>query len=101
MSHALLDFIKAWTSHHSAERILEDGPALPDVHDATTYLNSLSPEDRAHIETELEKALRALDTHLTGLKSEAEDIKRQLNQTNQMSKACLTYSRTPTKPQSG
>ncbi len=98
MTHALLDFIKAWTSHHNAERILEEGPALPDAADAQEYLNSLSSEDRARIEQDLQEALQALDTHLTALKSEATEIKRQLNQTNQISKACLTYARTPTRP---
>jgi chaperonin cofactor prefoldin len=98
MSHALLDFIKAWTSHHNAERILEEGPTLPDAADAQVYLDSLSPEDRARIEQDLQKAVQALEVHLTGLKSEASDIKRQLNQTNQITKACLTYARTPTRP---
>ena len=101
MSHALLDFIKAWTTHHNAARILEEGPPLPDVQDAQEYLNTLSSDERHRIETKLTEALHALETYLTGLKSEADDIKRQLNQTNKMSKACLTYTRTPTKPPSG
>lgn len=96
MSHALLEFIKAWTSHQDAARILEEGPALPDASDAQAYLASLSPEERVSVEQNLSEAMHALEVYLTGLKSETSDIKRQLNHTNQVAKACLTYARTPT-----
>ena len=99
MNHALLDFIKAWSSHQSAERILEDGPALPDSETAEIFLKTLPAEERTKIEATLSEALAALETYMVYLKTEQADIKQQLDQTDKVSKACLSYARTPQKSQ--
>lgn len=98
MNHALLDFIKAWSSHQSAERILEEGPALPNEQDAIAFLQTLPPEEQERIASILNEAVTAFKHYGLELKALQADIKEQLNQNTKVSQACLSYVRTPQKP---
>ena len=97
MSHALINFLKAWAETRDAARIVSEGPTLPELAEAETYLNTLTPEMRKNIEAELEEALVALEDYLVVLKTEKNEVEAQLNNAEKVTKACLSYARTPQK----
>lgn len=99
MSQALLDFIKAWSSTKDAAQLLDLNISLPDANEASAFLNTLDEGERINIEESLAEALIVLEHHLIKLKLDQADIKQQLDQADKVSKACLTYARTPQKSQ--
>lgn len=99
MNQALTDFIKAWAKEKDAAKLLELDLPLPAETEVKAYLESLTVAEQEHIQHSLTEALTALENHLVTLKLQQADIREQLDNADKISKACLSYTRTPQKSQ--
>ncbi len=90
--------LKTWKEKGSVDDILPLLPDLSDVAAVQEYLEDLDEGTREALMMDLESLSTAIVTHLDNLKSEQKDIQRQMDQSLQTAKACLSYTQTQSPP---
>lgn len=84
-------FIEDWKKAKNIDAFLETASDLPDTKSIHIYLEGLRPEARKAIEQKLEAIMGALEAYTKETKVSLEDTRKQMKDSEEISKACASY----------